>query len=538
MAEQNTTAVARATRGANALVARSAAFWSRLRPQQRVLLGIGAVVTLVAVAFAVSVVTGPDYKPLLGGLDPADAQAIVSELSAKKIPYKIGPDGTSILVPANQLDAARLEVASHDAPHSGRIGFEIFDKSSWGQTEFDEKVNYQRALEGELERTIQTIHNVKSARVHLVMPTETVFTNDERDAKASVTLRLKGGTLSKDEVRQIERLVAGSVDLLSPQDVVITDADADRTLGGFDISNQDGDSQNDLLTKRLVATLAPVVGADRIHAIVNVVPETRSSEQNDEKYDPTVSVPLAMQRTEEGNGTNAPGGVPGTSSNVPSAKIAAANATSEAGPISRSESATYGVNKSTRHELDPAGGIRRITAAVVIDDAVDFQMQNGKRVAVKRKRNPDELRMITELTQAAIGFDSSRGDTVSVQNLSFDRPDDSDLPPDTWIEKMKHGVNDSSSLIRYAGLAVILVGIYFILLRPIQKKVMETPIPSPQATIALAEAMQAAALPSSDTSSLAGQRSLALKSELAEYVRSEPDSSTAAIRAWLREGEG
>jgi flagellar M-ring protein FliF len=175
---------------------------------------------------------------------------------------------------------------------------------------------------------------------------------------------------------------------------------------------------------------------------------------------------------------------------------------------------------------------------VVIDDAVEFQMQNGERIAVKRKRNPDELRMITELAQAAIGFDSSRGDTVSVQNLSFDRPDGSDLPADTWTEKIKRGVNDSSSLIRFAGLAIILVGIYFIVLRPIQKKVMETPVPATQASLAMAEARQVAALSSSDGSSSAGQRSIALKSELVEYVQAEPEASTAAIRAWLREGEG
>jgi flagellar M-ring protein FliF len=125
----------------------------------------------------------------------------------KRYPILSGPDGTSITVPADQVDAARLEVASHDAPHSGRIGFEIFDKVSWGQTEFDEKVNYQRALEGELERTIQTMSNVKSARVHLVMATDSVFMDRERGAKASVTLRLKGGSLSRG--RDLGNFTAG-----------------------------------------------------------------------------------------------------------------------------------------------------------------------------------------------------------------------------------------------------------------------------------------------------------------------------------------
>jgi flagellar M-ring protein FliF len=177
---------------------RAKAYWAGLRPQQRIYLGAGLGVTLAVAAFFVNMILTPDYKSLMTGLEQADAQSISAQLAAKKIPYKISPDGGSISVPADQLDAARLEVASHDSPHSGRIGFEIFDKVSWGQTEFDEKVNYQRALEGELERTIQTISNVKSARVHLVMASDSVFLDKERGAKASVTLRLKRGSLSRN----------------------------------------------------------------------------------------------------------------------------------------------------------------------------------------------------------------------------------------------------------------------------------------------------------------------------------------------------
>ena len=182
-------------------------FWAGRSPQQRVYLGLGLAITLGVAAFFVKMMATPEYKPLMSGLEPADAQAITAQLAAKKIPYLVGPDGTSITVPADQVDAARLEVASHDAPHSGRIGFEIFDKVSWGQTEFDEKVNYQRALEGELERTIQTMSNVKSARVHLVMATDSVFMDRERGAKASVTLRLRGG--SSIASRDLGNITAG-----------------------------------------------------------------------------------------------------------------------------------------------------------------------------------------------------------------------------------------------------------------------------------------------------------------------------------------
>ena len=155
-----------------------------------VLMGGAALVAGVIFFFGHLLIT-PDYKPLMTGMEPTDAQSLASRLAAKSIPYQITPDGKTVSVPADKLDSSRLEVASEGMPHSGRLGFELFDKLNWGQTEFDEKVNYQRALEGELERTIQTLRDVESVRVHLVMPTESVFVDREREAKASVILRLR-----------------------------------------------------------------------------------------------------------------------------------------------------------------------------------------------------------------------------------------------------------------------------------------------------------------------------------------------------------
>ena len=285
------------------MMERAKLFWAGLRPQQQVFLGVGLALTLAVVAFLVRMIATPEYKPLMKGLEPADAQAITAQLAAKKIPYQVSPDGTSISVPADQVDAARLEVASHDTPHSGRIGFEIFDKVSWGQTEFDEKVNYQRALEGELERTIQTMSNVKSARVHLVMATQSVFIDRERSAKASVALKLRRGSLSRDELMAISRLVAGAVDDLKPTDVVIVDADSNRSLGQGNSNGEGGDDLERELTRRLMATLAPVVGADHLRATVNVEYETGSAEESQEKYDPAVTAMLSMQHSEEGSGS-------------------------------------------------------------------------------------------------------------------------------------------------------------------------------------------------------------------------------------------
>src|ERR1039457_469581 len=308
--------------GVSRVMDRVKIFWAGLRSQQRIYLVLGLGITLAVAAFFVKMIATPDYKTLMTGLEAADAQTISAQLAAKKIAYVISPDGTSISVAADQLDAARLEVASHESPHSGRIGFEIFDKVSWGQTEFDEKVNYQRALEGELERTIQVMSNVKSARVHLVMATDSVFMDRERGAKASVMLRLRRGSLSREELSAISRLVAGAVDELKPADVAIIDADSNRSLADNNSSPDGGNGAEQELTSRLMSTLTPIVGADKLRATVNVEYETGSSEESQEKYDPAVSATLSMQHSEEstGGGATAAGGVPGTSSNVPGAK--------------------------------------------------------------------------------------------------------------------------------------------------------------------------------------------------------------------------
>jgi flagellar M-ring protein FliF len=536
MAGKNQLVATKQAVGAGQVMERAMLYWQGLHPQQRVYFGIGLAVTVAAVVFFVKMIATPDYKPLMTGMEAADAQSVGAQLAAKKIPYIVSADGTSVSVPADQIDAARLEVASHDSPHSGRTGFEIFDKVSWGQTEFDEKVNYQRALEGELERTIQTMSSVKSARVHLVMATDSVFIDRERGAKASVTLRLRRGSLSRDDISAISRLVAGAVDELKPTDVVIVDADSNRSLGQSNSSSDGSDGIEQELTRRLVSTLSPVVGADRIHASVNVEYETGSSEESQEKYDPAVSATLSMQHSEEGSGPGAAaGGVPGASSNVPGAKASVPkNIAKESSQYSMTDNNAYGVNRTTRHVIEPAGSIRRITAAVLLDDAIERRQVNGKWIESYHKRQPEELQHISELAQAAIGFNSTRGDVISVQNLTFDRAEAEDLPPTTLLDQARKGLNDYSSEIRYAALLVLFLLVYQLMIRPIQKRVLATPNPL-QAQIRAPVHAEPEAGAMLETSTNLVQRNLLLKKQLAEFVKSEPESSTTAVRAWLRE---
>jgi flagellar M-ring protein FliF len=536
MAGKNQLVATKQAVGAGQVMERAKLYWQGLHPQQRVYFGIGLAVTVAAVVFFVRMIATPDYKPLMTGMETADAQSVGAQLAAKKIPYIVSPDGTTVSVPADQIDAARLEVASHDSPHSGRTGFEIFDKVSWGQTEFDEKVNYQRALEGELERTIQTMSSVKSARVHLVMATDSVFVDRERGAKASVTLRLRRGSLSRDDISAISRLVAGAVDELKPTDVVIVDADSNRSLGQSNSSSDGSDGIEQELTRRLISTLSPVVGADRIHASVNVEYETGSSEESQEKYDPAASATLTMQHSEEGSGPGtAAGGVPGASSNVPGAKASVPkNIAKDSGQYSTTDNNSYGVNRTTRHVIEPAGSIRRITAAVLLDDAIERRQEKGKWIESYHKRQPEELQHISELAQAAIGFNSTRGDVISVQNLTFDRAEAEDLPPTTLLDQARKGLSDYSSVIRYAALLVLFLLVYLLTIRPIQKRILTAPHQLPgQIRAPLHTEPEAVAM--LESSSTLVQRNLLLKKQLAEFVKAEPESSTTAVRAWLRE---
>jgi flagellar M-ring protein FliF len=519
----------------NQIVTQLKQFWASRTSKQRVFLGAGAAATIGLVGLFANFVATPDYKPLMSGLEPADAQTITAELKAKNIPYQLSPDGKGISVPADQVDAARLEVASNQSTHSGRMGFEIFDKVSWGQTEFDEKVNYQRALEGELERTITTLADVKSARVHLVMATDSVFIDRERGAKASVTLKLARGGLSRDETASIQRMVAGAVDGLKTADVSIIDADSNEALSGSaDSAGEDGVERQ--MTQRLVATLSPVVGADHLRASVNVEFDPSTQEETQERYDPAVSVPLQIQRSDEESGSKAGvGGVPGTTSNVPQKlpNVPPSVGIDSNAETSKTESATYGVNKVTLRSSQPAGRVKRITAALLVDDAVIHkQEKNGKWSDTRVKRNAQELQQIQTLAQNAIGIDTARGDVITVQNLSFASEPDSDTTPLSAFERARKGMSDYSTAVRYVMLIILFVLAYVLMIRPVQKKALgdgtalpkELPMPEPEAALPLPT-------PAINT----GASTRALKEQLVQQVTSEPVRSARLVQAWLRE---
>ncbi len=514
--------------------------WSRLTPRQRMVAGGGTLATLVLLGVMTRMLGSPEYKPLMVGLEPADAQAISAQLAAKKISYQMTADGKGINVTADQLDAARLEIASEGTPHSGRMGFELFDKVSWGQTEFDEKVNYQRALEGELERTIGTLGRVKSARVHLVLPRSSVFLDRERGAKASVTLRLKHGSLSSEELDAISRLVSGAVDNLTPGDVAIIDADSNQSLGKRG-GSMEGRELEEELSKRLMATLGPALGAENLRASVNVEYDLSASDESQDRYDPAVSAVLMSQKSSEQTGAGAgASGVAGTSGNLPAAaggNQATAATADDGTQSSTSENATFGVNKTVRHTVSPAGRIHRITAAVLVNDSIDRKQVNGHWTEVPRKRSPAQLKQIQDLAQAVLGMDPQRGDVINVQNMTFDDGRVPETPP-TMLAKVRDGLSDYSTAVRYGAMVILFAVVYALMFRPAQKQVlaaMRELAGGKTAGGALAAPLEAAGLAAPDEAFAADPSGAVLKKQLAELVQAEPITVTRTMQAWLRE---
>jgi flagellar M-ring protein FliF len=438
--------------------------WAQMAPAQRGWVMVAAVMLMALLSGLAWYGLSPDWRTLYSGLEPDDARQMEQVLAQAQIPFEPSSDGSGILVPAAQLDKARLAAASKGGVKSGRLGFEIFDKPNWVGSEFDEQVNFQRALEGELERTISTLSDVASARVHLVLPHDSLFRDQERPAKAAVVLKLRHRALAEGEPDAIRNLVACAVDGLDPQHVVLVDAAGNSPLGPLTAEAMQLTAEQALADK-LVATLEPVTGVGNVRASVTLDYDAEAAEETDESYDPAKTVTLTMERTEQTSGAQpTAAGVPGTASNAPNTQAVPVYPHENALPQSaKTESSTYGVSKTVRHMVDNPGRVRRLTAAIVVNDRL-IQPESKNHAAVWQPRSADELRNLTALAQAAVGFDTARGDVLTVQDLAFDenRP----LPPATLPEQLLRGADDSPNLVKYAALLMGLLVVVAFGLRP------------------------------------------------------------------------
>lgn len=518
---------------------------------QKILLGGGAALVGVTLWVFVAMMGSPKYVTLYSGLRASEAQDLAGRLAAKNIPYQLSPDGTTLLVPEDKLDASRLETAAQGLPRNARMGFELFDTPNWAGSDFTEKVNYQRALEGELERTLQTLSEVESARVHLVLPRESLFTEQESPAKAAVILKTRTGELSEQAQKAIPQLIASAVEGLRPENVTVVDADSNAPLLKRKDQMGEGYDLDEELSKNIVQTLEPVLGPGHVKASVHVEYDMGTSDDTEEVYDPKATATLTEQKTEETAGGASPAGVPGTASNPPGPTAQAVAASSDT-QNSRSESATYAVSRSTRHTTEPPGRIKRIAAAVLVDDAEQVSEGNGKKTITHRKRTPEEMKQIEELASAAIGISTQRGDLLSIENLSFQEHRSEELPPPARLDKIRGVLLQWTGLLRYVGILLLFLIVYGLILRPVKKQIVTAFRELPQrvgkgakeiAGMVSGQGPGAASGQMLDANPEGGtppaiepvQRTLQLKKQLTEKIKAEPAAASRLVQSWIRE---
>jgi flagellar M-ring protein FliF len=546
------------------VIRQATSFLRGLNNKQRIVLGSSLALVIAGLAVLIGLTGGHDYKVLYSGLSPDEAQTISQRLATQSVPFELSADRTTLSVPADQLDRVRLDLASKGLPVTGRLGFEMFDKPNWAGSDFSEKVNYQRALEGELERTIQSIDEVEGVRVHLVLPQDSLFTEQERQAKAAVLLKLRTRKLSSQSLEGIVYLVASSVDNLKPENVTVVDANGNVPLrrdGHRDGINPEASQTEAALAEKLVAVLSPVVGRDHIRANVTVEYEQGSKEKTEETYDPKNAAVLTSQITSDGSGSSTSGqGVPGTASNAPGAKPADPKSPGKAVDVAQaaidqtagdsfergqhSESKTYAVGKVVNHVVEPAGGIKRLTAAVVVDDAVEIKEQNGHKTEVRRKRSPEELKEIQDIATAAIGINEERGDHLSVASMTFSAPPSEDMPRPGRFDRYTPLLRQWGSALRYVGLLLLCAVIYMVVLRPVQKQLIASlralaaPKSEPEfLPAAVAASAVTGAVPASGLELPAIAPAIMLQQTVADTVQKEPAQASRVIQAWLDEDE-
>jgi len=512
--------------------------WAEMQPGQRRGLLVAALLLSAMAGGLLWSALRTDWRTLYVNMDPDDARQTGQILAQAQIPFEATPDGAGILVPAAQLDKARLVTAAKGGIKSGRLGFELFDKPNWVGSEFDEQVNYQRALEGELERTVSSLSDVESARVHLVLTHDSLFRDQERPAKASVVIKLRHRSLADGEAEAIRNLVASAVDGLTPDRVVLVDADGHLPLGPKTAEAMRLTAEQ-ALEDKLISTLEPVTGPGNVRASVTLDYDAAATDVTQETYDPSQTVTLSMQRTEQTTGGQpVAAGVPGTASNAPNTQALPVYPRQTAPPESaKTESGTYGASKTVRHTMENPGRVRRMTAAIVVNDRLLQPAGKGK-AAVWQPRSADELHNLTALAQAAVGYDAARGDMLTVEDLAFER--NHSQQPVAPLRQMMATAESSPLLIKYiallAGLLVVLVfGVRPALrhaasapaaVKPVKGAGRELPAGAPATQASLSPPEPAEANPDR-------LRNQEIFDQVTSHLKREPAQSSRLLQSWI-----
>jgi flagellar M-ring protein FliF len=518
--------------------------------QKLSIVGLGVVILFGVLLFGYLVQREP-YQLLFSDLDASNANSVVEQLKQLGTPYELANGGRSILVPADQVSETRLELASQNLPKSGRIGLELFDQNNWGISDFAQKVNYRRALEGELERTILSLSEVSEARVHLVMQKDSLFEEDSQPAKASVVIKLNNAsTLGKRKVAAIRNLVAFAVEGLDPKNVTLVDVSGNLLSEPLPEEESLTSAQAGMRQKaekelcdKVRAILAPIVGEDNVRVSASVQLDfSQTTEKSESIQDPIV---ISQQVSKEL--VNSPGqqGVP-FKANDPAAAGAAGQASTQNGRSMQTETTNYEVSKTVRQTVRPSGQVLQQSVAVVVNDK---QVTTAEGEAQMQSRSAEEMDRIRNLVTATVGLNAQRGDTLTVENVSFTlRPEDSPTMsmPSFW-ERNRDLIYP---VFRYGLILVVFALFYLLIFRPVKNRVFSYVEVEKVNNRQLAASIKDPELLKQLESALSGDRALgegellhkptdpesAIRKEIIRLAKEDPQAVTHLIRSWLSEG--
>lgn len=414
----------------------------RIKADPKIPLMIAAAAAVAIIVALLLWLRSPDYRVLLSNLSAKDGGDIVGQLTQMNVPYQIADNGSAILVPADKVHELRLKLAQSGLPKGGNTGFELLDKEQFGISQFSEQINYQRALEGELSRTIESLSPVQSARVHLAIPKPTLFVREQKLPTASVTVGLlPGRMLDEGQISAIVHMVSSSVTGLTATNVIIVDQ-AGRLLTNNDNSQQSANSAQIKMTKemeshlkqRIEDILSPLVGRANIHAQVTAQMDFSKVEQTSEEYKPNQTADSAAIRSHQNsqsmqNNNGGTGGVPGALSNQP---VSAPNAPIETNKDNKDaqqttnnrnnttnsqsdETTNYEVDRKISHTQRQIGVVDRLSVAVI----VNYHSQEGENGAEMKPLPPEMMQQIEALTREAMGYSTARGDSLNITNSLF-----------------------------------------------------------------------------------------------------------------------
>lgn len=530
------------------------------------LLGIGAGVAAALVAVTMNL--GEPQALLYANLDLKEAGSITQALDQSGVKYQVKGDGSTIMVPRDQVASTRLMLSSKGLPTTGSVGYEIFDNANaLGQTDFVQQLNRQRALEGELARTIQGLDGVTSVRVHLVLPKRQLFEEEPEQPSASVNIHVGGREPGADQVRAIQNLVAGAVPGLKPDRVTVVDQHAKTLSGGEQGAAAESDSRKADVEQRIakqVKTLVEgVVGAGK--ARVNVTADLQLAQVTvqQETFDPDGQVVRSESTTDENSRQNDPSaiGQSSVSSNIPGGPGAEVSSNSSAS--GRQESTTnYEISRTTRTEVQGPGEVKRLSVAVAVD-GLTAPGKDGKPGAYT-PRSAEEMQQIEQLVRSAVGFNQDRGDQITVVNVRFPNAEDPDGTT-TANPLMGFDKNDVMRSAELGVLAVVAVLMIMFVVKPLllpaggksKPAAGDLPALPPVTRVAVTPDGQQLqltvdpvtgqlALPGPiggageldqkiDIARIEGQVKASSVKRVAEFVERHPEESVAILRSWLHE---